>query len=65
MENETKAGYKTTEFWVTILLAALNFAVSVGLITSDQASTWAALVPTIATMIVAVVYTVSRWYLKS
>ena len=37
--SEVKAGYKTTEFWVTLATMALGILVAAGIIGAEQAET--------------------------
>lgn len=61
-----KPGYKTTEFWSTILNLLLQTAVSVGIITqTDSESLAQLLLPTIAAVIPLIAYIWSRVKIKT
>jgi uncharacterized membrane protein YhaH (DUF805 family) len=59
-----KAGYKTTEFWMSLIVTITNMLVSFGIITSEDASILATIAPQFVTVVVSLAYVLSRWSLK-
>ena len=66
---ETKPGYLTTEFWVTVLLQVVGFLALLGVFTPDQASALTQALPQLGGLIVMVAgafgYSLSRGTAKS
>jgi len=61
-----KAGYKTTEFWMTLLAALVGFVVSSGALENIEASHWAVrLVGGLTVLLTTLGYTVTRGKVKS
>lgn len=56
-----KPGYKTTEFWTTILTTVLLIFVANGMVDGNQQGLWAALISAVAPTIA---YTMSRSSVK-
>ncbi len=59
-----KSGYKTTEFWTSLAAGVLGVAVTLGMVSPDEASAMSSTVTTIAgtvlTALAAMGYSVSR-----
>lgn len=67
-DTELKSGYKTTEFWVTLLTSLVSIAMSFGYLTNEQATELAKIIVPVSGIIVsgllAFKYTDSRTKLK-
>ena len=60
-----KAGYQTSEFWVTVLGVVLMVLVAFGVLQQDEADQWKDLVvPVIGAIVPLVVYVLGRVNLK-
>lgn len=63
---ETKQGYKTTEFWMTMVTAVFGALVLAGVLTQEAAAEWMAILAPVLLLIVPnVMYTYSRAKVKS
>ncbi len=61
-----KAGYKTTEFWLTILNTILMVLVGVGVLSQDEQAEWQAVItPVVGTLLPLVLYIWSRTQVKA
>lgn len=63
-ESETKtikAGFRTTEFWISLAAAVVSFVVAQGFVTEDQINQVAAVV---APVVAAFGYSISRGIAK-
>lgn len=66
MENETKDGWKTSEFWMTIATAIFGALVMANVMSQDEAAEWMAiLAPVLLAVVPIVAYTISRAKVKS
>ena len=62
----TKPGFKTTEFWATILNAMLMVLVAFGVVNQDEAAGWEKLiVPVLGAVVPLIVYSFGRVNLKA
>lgn len=68
MSHDAKPGYKTTEFWVTLLTSLVSIATVFGYLTNEQATELAKIVVPVSGIIVSGIlafkYTDSRTKLK-
>ncbi len=55
-----KPGYLTTEFWMSIGVAIVGLLIGYGVLTSEEADLWLALIAAIIPAIVTVGYSISR-----
>lgn len=63
---EPKPGYKTTEFWMTIVTFVFGALVALGVITQDSAAEWQSLLaPLITAVLPVVIYIWGRSKVKS
>jgi hypothetical protein len=62
-ESNVKAGYKTTEFWLSLVAAVLGLLIASGLVA--EGSTTMQIIGLIASMLTAMGYTVVRGKAKS
>jgi len=69
MSHDIKPGYKTTEFWITLLTSLTSIALSFGYLTSEQATEITKIIVPLASLIVAGIltfkYTQSRTEIKN
>jgi hypothetical protein len=72
MENEMKAGVKTTEFWLaaisSLVIALMALFVGYGVITSEQSDLWVGLILAAAPIAIAIItssYNSSRAKVKA
>jgi hypothetical protein len=64
--NETKPGYKTTEFWLSLLATLVGFLMASGLLDSQPADGWIArVVGGIVAALAALGYSASRAKVKT
>ena len=64
--NETKAGYKTTEFWLSLLATLLGFLLASGAMDAAPADSWIAkLVGGVVAVLATLGYSASRAKVKS
>ena len=64
--NETKPGYKTTEFWLSLLATALGFVLASGALDAAGEDSWIAkLVGGAVAALAALGYTAGRAKVKS
>lgn len=59
-----KPGYLTTEFWMSIGVAVVGLLIGYGVLTSEEADLWLALIAAIIPAIVTVGYSISRAIVK-
>ena len=68
MPHDIKSGYKTTEFWVTLLTSLVSIALAFGYLTNEQATELAKVIVPISGIVVSGIlafkYTDSRTKLK-
>jgi len=64
-KKETKAGWKTTEFWLTSAAAVAGMVVASGVVDPDGAGTWDKVVGLIVSTLAALGYTASRAKVKA
>ena len=61
-----KPGYKTSEFWITVVNALLSFLIAIGLITNAESETFATmLIPFVTAVVPIAVYIYSRMTIKN
>lgn len=63
--GEVKAGYKTTEFWLSTIAVVVGVVVSAGLADPDGAGTWDKIVGVVCSLLAAMGYTVARSNVKA
>jgi len=64
--NETKAGYKTTEFWMSLLATLLGFLLASGVMDAVPEESWIAkLVGGVVAVLATLGYSASRANVKS
>jgi hypothetical protein len=64
--NETKPGYKTTEFWLSLLATLLGFLLASGVMDTVPADSWIAkLIGGLVAVLATLGYSASRAKVKS
>ncbi len=64
--NETKPGYKTTEFWLSLLATLLGFLLASGVMDTVPADSWIAkLIGGVVAVLATLGYSASRAKVKS
>lgn len=63
--DEVKAGYKTTEFWLSTAAVVVGMVISLGFADPDGAGTWDKVVGVVCSLLAAMGYTVSRSNVKA
>jgi len=61
-----KSGYKTSEFWITVVTSLFGALVLAGVLTQEEATEWMAIfAPVLLLIVPQVFYVVSRAKVKS
>jgi len=60
-----KAGYKTTEFWLSTAAVLAGVAISAGLADPDGAGAWDKVIGVVCSLLAAMGYTISRSNVKT
>jgi uncharacterized membrane protein YccC len=62
---EIKPGYKTTEFWMTVVTAVITLLIGYGIMSSEEGELWLGLVAALLPAVIAVAsYSISRSIVK-
>ena len=64
-KKETKAGWKTTEFWLTSAAALAGMIIASGLVNPDGAGTWDKAIGLVVSTLAALGYTAARAKVKA